>query len=321
MDATANSSNTNLLNSKKPGARVAFLGNSIQYFNDTPRFMVRLSRQTGVSKADLNTPYDAFIAHQDSCFRGGVNLVGLWQKGNGMINHGFTSEAAIIEVNENGDNIYDVGSATVQDLLTQNEWDFIVMNDHTQGPARVESRDATREILMKCYAPLIVANQAIPIIIETAAYRFEGINNSRDLGTVYEFQQKVREGVSSYLEALRTKLPPSILPRIAPVGAAYLHVRDNNFGLWEQLFDSYDNFHPSPKGTFLQGCVLYYTMFLSPPQIPSTEEEVADLWKDSRMMNWANTRQGYEIMPLPTAEEAKYLCQVAIFICDREATN
>ncbi|KAL3796860.1 hypothetical protein HJC23_008813 [Cyclotella cryptica] len=319
MDETSSNNNPSLLYSKKRGARVAYLGNSIQYFNDTPRFMIRLSRQAVVNNANPKEPYDAFIEHQNSCFRGGANLGRLWREGNGMLNHGFASKTAIMKVTDDGDNIiYDVGSPTVEDLLALKDWDFIVMNDHTQGPARLESRNAAREILMEKYAPLIAANQAISIIIETVAYRFEEINGSRDLGTVYEFQQKVREGVLSYVDALRTKLPPFISPRIAPVGAAYLHVHEHNFVLWEQLFDSYDSFHPSPKGTFLQGCVLHYSMFLSPPQIPSTEEGIADLWKDARMMNWVGKKQGYEIMPLPTVEEAKYLLQVSIFVCDRE---
>jgi hypothetical protein len=251
---------------RKRGARVAFVGNSIQYFNDTPRFLTRLSRHAHSLLADK--PFNAFIEHQDSCFRGGTNLVELWQRGNGMLKHGYASEAAITGIDEDGNSVYDVGALTVEDLL-QHEWDFIVFNDHTQGPARKNTRDATIDVLVNKYIPLIAKSKAVPIIIETAAYRYEGINNSQDLGTTIEFQKKVRDGILCYIDVLDSELP-SVRPKIAPVGAAFLHVQKENVGLWEQLFDSFDNFHPSPKGTFLQGCVLFYTMFGSSPPLPST---------------------------------------------------
>ena len=315
MEDSGGADMSSSLSSKKRGARVAFVGNSIQYFNDTPRFLTRLSRQTQSHAAIPDEPYDAFIQCQDSCFRGGVNLVGLWQQGNGMLKHGYASVTAINGADDDGKMLYDVGSPTVQDLLAQEDWDFVVMNDHTQGPTRKGTRDATIDTLIKCYAPLIAKCGAVPIIIETAAYRLEGINNSHDLGNTQTFQQKVRQGVRSYLDAIQTELPEAISPRLAPVGAAYLNVFKNNFALWEQLFDSFDNFHPSPKGTFLQGCVLYHTMFSSLPPIPQTDEEIAELWRDARMMNCVNRTDGYEVMPLPTVEEATYLCHVVKLIC------
>ena len=317
MEASASS----LPSDKKRGARVAFVGNSIQYFNDTPRFLTRLCRRANSQRTVLDKPYAAFIETQDSCFRGGVNLVELWQQGNGMLKHGFASEAAITGSDNDGSNCYDVGAPTVKDLLTRQDWDFVVLNDHTQGPARDDTRDATIDILTKEYARLLSKSRAVPIIIETASYRLEGINNSQDLGTTEEFQRRVRKGVQSYVDALSGHASILSSPRIAPVGTAYLHVRDNNFQLWEQLFDSFDNFHPSPKGTFLQGCVLYYTMFSRPPPLPSTVEDIVELWKDARMMNGVNRTKGYEVMPLPTVEEANYLCSVAELICQREPAS
>ena len=317
MEASTSSS----LAAKKRGARVAFVGNSIQYFNDMPRFLTRLSRQAHSQTVVNDEPYGAFIGTQDSCFRGGVNLVELWREGNGMLKYGFASEAALIGCNSDGSNTYDVGAPTVKDLLTRQDWDFVVLNDHTQGPARKDTRDATVDVLTKEYARILSKSRAVPIIIETASYRLEGINNSHDLGTTEEFQLKVREGVQSYLDAMSWAAPTSSLPRIAPVGTAYLHVRENSFQLWEQLFDSFDNFHPSPKGTFLQSCVIFYTMFSCPPPLPLTVKEMADLWKDARMMNSANRTKGYEVMPLPTVEEANYLCSVAEYICERKPAS
>ena len=326
------------------GARVAFLGNSIQYYNDSPRFLTSLS--------------NGAISHQDSCFRGGATLATLWEKGNGMGRMFATKNAEMIvmkeeEEEQNGKNylvVYDVGSSTVMDLLrcddveddellfadgsmeavrksgvdkrrstttttSTTRWDFVVMNDHTQGPARATSRKAHEKVLLEKYLPLIAKNRATPIIIETHAYRYPGINNSADLGNVHEFTASVREGVQSYVEALRSKLPESIQPRLAPVGTAFLHVHDDNQEAWEGLFDPYDHFHPSPSGTFLQGCVLHWTMFGFPPPLPQTEDEIKDLWKDARVMH-DNIRNGDKGPPLPTLNVVEYLWNVATIICD-----
>mmetsp|Transcript_20586 Transcript_20586/g.44711 ORF Transcript_20586/g.44711 Transcript_20586/m.44711 type:complete len:344 (+) Transcript_20586:3-1034(+) len=290
------------------GARLAFLGNSILYYNDCPRFLVNLGKGS--------------VEYQDSCLRGGANLSELWDIGNGMMRHGFATEAAKIGKSEDGSDLCDVGSPTVGSLLGCTEekddekrerWDFVIFNDHTQGPARLASREATQVTLVENYLPLILENQAKPIIIETAAYRFHEINNSKDLGSTHEFQRRVQEGIQSYLQTLQPKLPQSLQPRMAPVGTAYLHVHDNNHALWEKLFDPYDNFHPSPSGTFLQGCVLHCTLFGSLPPLPKTEEEIAGLWKDARMMH--NVKTG-ENRALPSVEEAGYLWNVAKKICD-----
>jgi hypothetical protein len=318
------------------GVRVAYLGNSIQYYNDCPRFITNLSRG------------GAMIVHQDSCLRGGATLVTLWTKGNGM-QHKFATMNAkttvLPPVGENGRGrggggggnvnddeyvVYDVGSPTVQDLLTTSSslllgcdpnnkdgWDYVVVNDHTQGPARPVSQKKHEQILLDKYLPLIIDNGATPIIIETAAYRYPGVHRSEDLGSTQEFQQKIRQGVQSYIHALRTKLPETIQPRMAPVGTAFLHVHDDNYKVWESLFDPYDHFHPSPSGTFLQGCVLHWTMFDSPPPLPRSDEEIRDLWKDARVMHDVK-KNGDQVPPLPTMIEAEYLWNVAKIICETD---
>jgi len=262
--------------------RVAFLGNSILYYNDCPRFLVNLSKGDHVN------------IHQDSCLRGGTNLQQLWEQGNGMSEHGFKEQQEY---------------PTVQSLLECNEdkqsYDYIIFNDHTQGPARLDSRKETQQTLLKNYLPLILQNEAIPIIIETAAYRYPDINNSNDLGSTHEFQNKVKEGVDSYSQVLQ---PVSC--RVAPVGSAYLHVHDDNQGLWARLFGPTDHFHLSLLGTFLQGCVLHCTMFSSPPPLPQTDEDIASLWSDARYI-----KTGKNIKPFPSVEEAAYLLNVAKIVC------
>jgi len=188
----------------------------------------------------------------------------------------------------------------------------VVFNDHTQGPARPISREATRRALLDKYLPLVLENGVTPVIIETTAYRLPGINNSEDLGSTRAFQRLVPEGVQSYAQALEAKLPQSLQPRVAPVGTAYLYVHDDDRALWEELFDPFDNFHPSPSGTFLQGCVLHCTLFGSPPLLPKTEKEIASLWRDARVMHHVKTGKSRR---LPSVEETEYLWDVANKIC------
>lgn len=99
---------------------------------------------------------------------------------------------------------------------------------------------------------------------------------------------------------------------MAPVGTAFLHVHDNDRALWEKLFDPFDNFHPSPSGTFLQVCVLHCTMFGRPPPLPGTEEDIASLWRDARAMHYV--KHG-EARPLPSVEDCECLWNAARTVC------
>ena len=234
-----------------------------------------------------------------------------------MKRHGFATNNALMD---NGE--YDVGSPTVQYLLQEKQiqWDVIVMNEHTQGPARQSTRNEFHSTLMQQYLPLISTNnpKATIIFIETAAYRLQGINNSEDLGNTYQFQQTVREGIQSYIKLVHDH-EDNILARMAPVGTAFLFVHDNNHELWEKLFDPWDNFHPSPTGTFLQGCVLHCTIFNVPPKCPRTKEEIATLWNDARMMH--PKKKVNDAVALPSVNEVEYLWKIAWDVCQLEQSK
>mmetsp|Transcript_12402 Transcript_12402/g.24787 ORF Transcript_12402/g.24787 Transcript_12402/m.24787 type:complete len:338 (-) Transcript_12402:58-1071(-) len=323
---------------ERRGARVAFLGNSIIYFNDTPRFLVQLGKKavtTGELQNNEGDPtFLPYVEMQDSCLRGWATLTSLWNDGNGMLEHGFATERAKLtdELSDKKTDdeklLYDIGSPTVESLLGCSQisaddcnqekeiWDFVVMNDYTQGPARTKSREESKAILIEKYAPLFIANRAIPVFIETWAYKFPGINNSEDLGSTHGFQKLVHEGIESYIATLKERLPPELQPRMAPVGTAFLRVHDKNNKLWEDLFDPWDNFHPSPSGSFLQGCVLHCTMFGRPPPLPKTEEEITSLWSNARVMHLK--KKVDKGVRLPTVDEAKYLWGVAKEVCDQQ---
>jgi hypothetical protein len=121
---------------------------------------------------------------------------------------------------------------------------------------------------------------------------------------------------------------------IAPVGEAYRYLHHHNPALWNKLY-SWDDFHPSPHGTWLQACVIYCTCFgtktadtpqqqprgdsgsnknsksvrlLLPPQPPVYNPL---WWEKSRYMQPPDQKP----LPLPTAEEAMELRRVACLVC------
>jgi hypothetical protein len=262
---------------------IAFLGNSILYFNDCPR----------VLESMLESKYARVT--QNSCLRGGASLKELWVQGNGM-----ATKFASGTPRENG--TYDIGASSVQALLGHHSWDFCVLNDFTQGPARHETRQESKIMLDRCYAPLFEKCGAVPIVIQTAAYR-KPVRNTQDLGTVEQWTKRLYDGCNEYVRVLEEALPDSQTPRLAPVGNAIFTIYNDNRELWNKLFYT-DDFHPSPHGTYLQACVLYCVIVNEAPPMYDPA-----IWNKCRYMQRVNKQS----LPLPTLEEAavlrEYACQ------------
>ena len=161
---------------------VAFFGNSILYYNDTPRLIESLSGGS---------------VEQNSCLRGGVTFEQLLSKGNGM-DVKFVSE--------------DKGAPDVASLLSRS-WHYVVMNDYTQAPAREESRRASVEVLKTQIAPLLEQCGGTPVLLETWAYRAH-TKGSDDLGDHAEFTSRLQEGYREYAAALAEVLPEKQKPRV-----------------------------------------------------------------------------------------------------------
>ncbi|GKY90771.1 hypothetical protein MPSEU_000049900 [Mayamaea pseudoterrestris] len=278
---------------KNDSIRVAFLGNSMLYFNDCPRLVERM----------LQSNYQH--VYQDSCLRGGASLQSLFKDGNGM-RQTFATPPALRE-----DGSHDIGAPCVRALLQSQTWDFVVMNDHTQAPARIKTRQETSEALRELYAPLMLhleqhhatsPSPPIAILIQTPAYRYPNVKHSDDLGNFDSFTQKLTAGYQEYMETLEAA---GVTSRIAPVGQAFRHVRNQDAELWSKLYWR-DDFHYSPSGTWLQACVIYCTMTQSDPPVLQPE-----WWTCCRRMQPDNETP----LPLPNAEEAEELRQVAIQVC------
>ena len=269
---------------------IAYAGNSMIYFHDTPRFFANLATKRRV-------------ASHDCCLRGGASLPSLFREGNGMRNKFRTLRESET----------DIGSPTVSVMLSSRQYDFLIMNDYTQAPARIERREETLSSLQSDYLPLIRQCGATPVFIITPAYRKQ-VNNSTDLGSPESFTMKTQEGCEAYASVLDELLPDTQKCRIAPVGLAYLKIREENPEMWERLFHV-DDFHPSPHGTFLQGCVLHWTLFGCGPAFLSggnkgddaVQVAIDQLWRDARLMQPHHD----EALPLPTMKEATYLAKVA----------
>lgn len=214
--------------------KVAHVGNSMQYYGDTPRFLEHM----------LQTRYESVT--QDSCLRPASTLWSVWTKGNNMGDK-FNSTAAIRD-----DGTLDIGAPTVEALLEKEEWDYVVLNDRSQNPTREESRNKSLGVLEDDYAKAFDKSSVI-LFIQTPSYRLEGIRDTEDLGDFDEFTERVRDGVQQYIDLMQEL---GFEAEMAPVGDVYATIRAENRDLSDKLFHT-DDFHPSPLGTWLQCCVLH----------------------------------------------------------------
>lgn len=266
--------------------RIAFMGNSILYFNDCPRL---LEQMIEVGHGPVK---------QDSCLRPSASLVSLWTDGNGMQDR-FQSPAALLP-----DGVtFDIGSPSVSSLLSS-DWDFVVMNDHTQSPVRTNAKEATKKALADHYVCRFGSSQVI--FLQTAAYREPNINHSEYLRDFEEFESRLEIGYQEYVHHLNT-LGISTT-RVAPFGRAVWYLRHNDRQLWLKTYGS-DGFHPSPHGTWLMACVLYCTLLRTPPPAYN-----ADWWKKCRYFE-------QPLLSLPSADEAQELSRIACIACKDPQTK
>ena len=328
-----------------PEISVAFIGNSMIYYNDLPRFMEELS--------------DGHLS-QNSCLHGNANFKSLLIMGNGMYNIWLSGSARIDEY-RGSEGIRDYGSCTVAQLLfgydedldlrVQQEasdddayektygddyysyydgsnpclrhpeyyyylqqlyednppsYDYIVLNDNTRAPSRLATRNQSLQVLEDVYLPWFIESGATPVFLFTYAY-WTPYRDMTGLGSVPEFTSLTFEGYKQYTALLEDNLPAAQRPRIAPVGLAFLIVWEENYSLWERLFHV-DLIHCSPLGTFLQGCVLHHTLFGSMPKIDvAVRGDMFTLWMRARRFQPGDHRR----TPFPTEEEAAYLYHVA----------
>lgn len=338
----------------QPDISVAFVGNSMQYYNDLPRLIEALS--------------EGHIS-QDSCLHGDATIRTLLHTGNGMYPKFMTANAVVDTSNythdyEDDDTtlvIHDYGACTVRQLFfgedsrlpdedqlnyyyddyfsvdddgdeyyiddgtnpcfedrnylyyleskyasSPPKWDYVVINDNTRSPARNNTRQASLQELESYYVPWLNQSGATPVFLLTHAY-WTDWRDMTGLEDVPTFTSLTYMGYRQYAELLERYLPKSQKPRIAPVGIAFLMVWEENYSMWERMFHI-DEVHASPLGSFLQGCVVYHTLYgRMPKQSVALREDMSQLWLHARRMQPETHRSN----PFPTRQEAIYLFNVA----------
>jgi hypothetical protein len=326
MLSNANESGQEVVNdstkSDNDDLNICMIGNSILYYNDCPRLLQAAFRASVEKSPELFRDM-----HQDSCLRGGASLMSILTAGNGMKDK-FVS---------------DIGAASVRDLLQGSSvcWQYVIMNDYTQGPAREPHRKSAINALKKSYVPMLLSNgNCIPVVIllQTAAYRVAGINGSADLGDFKQFTRRIRQGYDSYASALQQEIKKRLQAAngrrtieytyavVAPVGDAFAKVREQHSELFDKLYAP-DDFHFSPSGTWLEACVLYATIMRHYCHFhwsESSQDESNYLCEpplfSTSFFDHARYRQPSEqaLCPFPTAEEAETLRKIAILVVRNE---
>lgn len=341
--------------------RVAFVGNSMFYFNDFPRLFEAMANANINSGGSEEVPQ----VQQDSCLHGGASLPSILIEGNSMYPQ-FKTDNAILGQDEDGNIIYDYGACTVPQLLVgyderiydpgyaqpineeeefhknynpcredpaylkyaintfggdqehNTTWDYIILNDNTRNPARSKTRAHTLQTLEQFYVPWFLESGATPVFLWTHAYANEmvAVNLTGGMEDVANFTSLTYVGYQAYVNLLKLYLPqPQQYPRIAPVGLAFLTVYEENYELWKTLFHAADHLHASPSGTFLQGCIVYHTLFGRMPYrdwVIRSDDNMPTLWQGARMMQHAWEPPN----PFPAQETAEYLYRVAERIMD-----
>ena len=272
-----------------------------------------------------------------------TQLSKLWEVGNGMRNK-FATPAARLSLLSSGQDKpaigatleapYDIGASNPETLLQQERpWDFVILNDYTQAPARDASRNETSACLRENYVPLFFRPgpagngestrttstcTTTVVFLETFAYKVPNMRGTQDLGDFEEFSEKLRKGYEHYQTVVlgeekdeqgHGKWKELVVREdrkclVAPVGQAFVLLYRTNRSLWKKLY-SWDDFHPSPHGTWLQACVLYCTMTEHDPPHYN-----AAWWDSCRRMQPPDQAA----LPLPTEQEAEQLRQAAMSV-------
>lgn len=193
------------------------------------------------------------------------------------------------------------------------KWDYILLNDNSRGPCCTYPREEGMELLVDVYVPWILKTGAVPVFMVTHAY-WPSTRDMSGLTDVPTFMSLTYEGYKQYAEAIAPLLPEHQQPKLAPVGLAFLLIWEESPKFWEKLIHM-DEIHLTPSGTFLEGLIVYATLY---GHLPSPSRvlngDVANLFTLARRMTPTEHFQE----PYPTFEQARYLYHIASRIMEGE---
>ena len=319
--------------------------------NDLPRFVEALGDGHIVQDSCLHGSLSL-----GSLLKKGNGMANKWQTeqarmDNGLYDFGACSVPQLLRgfdndfYDANNNNMYNDGLnpclldedylAYRDSLHTDSEhvtWDFVVLNDQSRYPLRYRRRQKTLTALEDTYVPMLQSAHAAVVLLVTYGYvaqtpitdddasgwKYQASDAEEDMPYV---SSALYHGYKEYQELLELN---GIETRLAPVGLAFLTLWEEDIDMWRQLFFA-DGLHPSPLGTYLEGCVVYATIRGHLPPISIRIEKVSQLWNRARRMNlgksWYSAflteEEASETLPmnLPTRSEAHVLSDV----CQRVA--
>ncbi|KAG7354664.1 hypothetical protein IV203_004020 [Nitzschia inconspicua] len=193
------------------------------------------------------------------------------------------------------------------------QWDYIILNDNSRAPCCTEQRATGLELLKEVYVPWFIETGAVPIFMVTHGY-WASRRDMSGLTDIPTFASLTYEGYREYAEMVGELLPPEQEPRLAPVGLAFQMIWEENISMWENLIHM-DEIHLTPSGTFLEGLIVYATIYghLPNPRIV-LNGDIANLFSNARRMTPSeHIQEAY-----PTLDQARYLYHVASRIINGE---
>lgn len=193
------------------------------------------------------------------------------------------------------------------------DWDYIILNDNSRSPCCSEQRATGLELLKDVYVPWFITTGAVPIFMVTHGY-WASERDMSGLTDIPTFASLTYEGYREYAELVAGLLPHEQQPRLAPVGLAFLLVLEENPSMWDSLIHM-DEIHLTPSGTFLEGLIVYATIYghLPNPRVV-LNGNVANLFSNARRMTPSeHIQEAY-----PTLDQARYLYHTASRIISGE---
>jgi len=193
------------------------------------------------------------------------------------------------------------------------QWDYVLINDNTRSPCCTDQRATSLELLDDVYVPWLRETKAVPIFMVTHSY-WSSIRDMSGVTDVPTFLSLTYEGYREYAETVGKALPANQQPKIAPVGLAFLLVWEENRSLWYNLIHQ-DEIHLTPTGTFLEGLIVYSTIYghLPSPTIVLSGE-VANLFSNARRMTPSEHIQEYVCVCVCVCVYLLFACKVSIYI-------
>jgi hypothetical protein len=157
-----------------------------------------------------------------------------------------------IAASKGGDFFSHVMSASVDNMLQSQKWDYIILQEQTQIPASPYYRDSKMYPAARKLVAKIRSLGAEAVFFQTSGNRNGWPEGGQD--NYKSMQQEIINGYSQIANELNVP--------VAPVGQAWQAAMDKISGvnLW------LDGRHPSEQGAYLAACVFYAQIFRDSPE-------------------------------------------------------